>query len=134
MTPIFAFLGLALLYVTAVTSDIPLTQIQDVNPMMNFGRIRVRGTVPRKAQVRRKDNDVSYVSFVLNDGTGKLKVVIYGHAANLLVKNDRLPRRGQEIEITGIMNMTAGRKAQLRIETPRQLRLLSTNKIELPRK
>jgi len=119
---LLALIGLAWLYAAARGRNLEAVQIGRITPMMNFAYVRVTGTVVTRPYVARGDGGVEYLSFVLNDGTGRLRVAAYGDVARELAGEDRLPKRDDEVEVAGSLRITAGDRIRLRVQAADQLR------------
>jgi hypothetical protein len=112
---VLAIAGLGLFYLAAVAKEVPVTRISSITPMMNFARVQVAGAVREDAYVRERTGVVDSVSFVLDDGSGELRVVAYNNVARNL-RDDRLvPRKGDVVEVNGTLDATADAKPKLRI-------------------
>ena len=122
---VLAVLGLALLFRMASQRELPVQAVGAVNPMMNFAFVRVIGTVRYDARVIERGGTVDYVSFPVDDGTGRIRVQVYARAAQRLVAEDRVPRRGQVVDVAGSLNISAEGMPRLRLATPAQLKVLS---------
>jgi hypothetical protein len=107
--------GLGLFYLAAVAREVPTTRISSITPMMNFARVQVSGTVQADAYVRERTGVVDSVSFVLDDGSGELRVVAYKNIAKSLQVGRLVPRKGDVAEVTGILDATADAKPKLRV-------------------
>jgi hypothetical protein len=110
--------GLFFLYLMARGTDVPLVRIGDVNPLMNFAYVRVAGAVERDAYVGKDGDTVDYVSFLVSDGTGKLRVAAYDDVARGLARESRLPRAGDRVESAGSLSVAADGRTRLRLRSP----------------
>jgi len=118
---LLASLGLAFLYLTATRRAAPLIRIADITPFMNHAEVRVTGTVTRAPYVSRRKGGVDYVSFVVEDGAGTLRVTAQGALARSLVERNLLPAAGAEVEVTGSLSPAANGPARLRLCAAEQL-------------
>jgi ribosomal protein L32 len=123
---VLALAGLAALYATASCRERPAVPVGRITPMMNFAYAAVRGAVEREAYVSREGREVDYVSFVLDDGTGRIRVAAYDEAARELAGSGRLPRRGDLLEARGSLAVPAGAMPRLRLAAAGELRLLQS--------
>ena len=114
--------GLGLLYVAARHRELPVVSISDIGPTMNFGYVRVIGTIERKPYVGRAGG---YVSFSLYDGTSRLRVVIQGAMADAWVAGG-LPEKGTVVDVAGSLSITADRGVKLYLKDLSQLKILET--------
>jgi len=113
--------GLGLLHFAASHSEIPVTQIEAITPMMNFAHVRIVGKVPRRAYVSRKHGEVDYLSFLVADRTGELRVTAYRDVARALVEQDRVPEKGAWVDVAGTLSIAAGGQVKLRLYTAERL-------------
>ena len=109
-----ALIGLAFLYLAARRRETPLIRIGDITPMMSFAGVRVAGTVGNAAYVKRTGNAVEYLAFHINDGTGDLQVGASGDMARRLVEENRVPGKGDGVELTGTLSVSGDGKIRLR--------------------
>lgn len=112
-----AFVGLTLLLVMARTRDVPVVRVSELTPLMNFGSVQLSGTVQRDAYVAREEGQVDYVSFLLDDGTGHVRVQVYGATAKELSDAGNIPRKGQKLVVVGSLNVSGEGRARLRLRT-----------------
>jgi hypothetical protein len=93
----------------------------EITPMMNFAFVRVVGVVEREAHVGSDEGEVDYVSFVLNDGTGRVRVAAYDSVARDLVTRKLLPAPGSRVEAIGSLAVSARQMPRLRVTSPAQI-------------
>ncbi len=115
--------GLGLLYVAIAQRAAPVVRIGEVRPAMNFAGVRIAGTVTGDARVFRDGERVRSLRFIVDDGTGEILVTTSRSQADALVREDRVPRRGDRIELAGSLGVSADNNASLRLQSPDQLRL-----------
>jgi hypothetical protein len=113
-----ALCGLALLYAMARLRPSEQVAIGSIGPRMQYASVRVCGTVTRKPYVSRHSNGVDYVSLLINDGSGSLRAMARGPVAGAIVAGDRLPRKGEEVEVGGRLSVSADGARNLRILRP----------------
>ena len=113
---VLAFAGLVLLYLYSVNRDIPLVKIGDITPTMNFAYVCMAGEVTRDAYVFESGGIV----FDLKDSSGEITVVGGRAQAQALEAAGKLPRRGDRIAVTGILNVSAGQEPKLRMQSAGQ--------------
>ncbi len=94
-----SIVGLAAIYFMARVKEVDLIKIKDIDIGMNFATVRVRGTVIRHPFIKQ-----GYISFLLDDGTGEIRVRAYGDIAERL----HVPREGDYVEVTGVIQIKAG--------------------------
>lgn len=114
---LLATAGLAMLFVMARSKGVPEVKASDLTPLMNFASVQVSGTVTRDAFVGRDKGEIDYISFLLDDGTGRVRVQAYGPTAKELSEAGIIPRRGQKLKAAGSLNVTSEGNAKLRLRT-----------------
>lgn len=119
---VLAVLGLMALYLVVTRRQLPVVRAADITPMMNFAYVRVVGTVERDAYVVERDGTVDYLSFLVDDGTGSVRVQAQRAVAQDLVGEQRVPRAGMRVDCAGSLNVQADGKVKLRLQTAGQLR------------
>ena len=107
--------GLAFLYLMAVNRDIRVVVISDITPMMNYAPVRVVGKVVRQPYVAKDDGVVNYLSFLVDDGTGSLRVSAQGDVAVAIVGSGKVPRKGDYIEVSGRLSVKGDGSCKLRV-------------------
>ena len=115
---VLALAGLAFLYLAAYRRDLPLVRIGDVTPLMNFAYVRLQGTVAKRPYVAR---DASKVAFVVDDGTGRLRVEAYDDVARALVEDGRVPAVGGQVDVPGSLSVSADGRRKLYIRAADQV-------------
>jgi len=127
-----ALAGLACLYLMASHRELPVLEIDTISPMMNFAYVRVVGVVQNKVRVAERNGKVDYVSFMLDDGTGRLLVQAYRESARAIVDAGNVPAKGQLVDVAGNLSVAAESMRKLRVRTPRQLKLLTCAPGDVP--
>lgn len=120
---LLAVVGLALLYLMAANKDIPVVSISSVTPTMDHAYIRVVGTVDANARVGRRDGEVDYLSFIVDDGTGRLSVSAYDSRARELAARKCIPRKGDRVDVAGTLSVRASRR-RLYVDVPAHCQLM----------
>jgi hypothetical protein len=115
MAFVLAVGGLIFLYAAARAKEVSVVTISHITPMMNFAQVQIAGTVQKDAYVGRTNGAVDYVSFIVNDGSGELRVVAYDSVAKDLERKSLIPRKGDIVEVHGSLTATADNKPKLRI-------------------
>jgi len=118
--------GLIFVYLAAVHRELPVIKVEEITPMMNFAYVRVSGEIDRDAFVARKEGKVDYVSFLVDDGTGKLRVAVYKDVASVLVERNKIPRKGSIADVAGALNVSARGVVRMRLQSADQLWLRSS--------
>jgi len=120
---LLAVVGMFFLYLMAVHSEVPVVRISEITPMMNFGLVRISGVVEKDAFIRKKKDGVESVSFLVNDGSGQLRVVAYGKVACNLVNEHLVPQEKVSVEVTGSLNVSADGYSKLVLRKTEELRI-----------
>jgi len=113
--------GLAFLYFAAVSRELPVIQIADITPMMNFAHVRISGTVERAAFVGRKDDKVDYMSFTIDDGTGRIPVAAYKNVAEIIAARKVTPKKGADVDVSGTLSVSAKGVMRLRLQSAAEM-------------
>jgi hypothetical protein len=58
---------------------------------------------------------------MVKDATGSIRVKAQGDVALKLAESERLPKRGMSIDVSGSLNVSQGRKPEMRLQAARQL-------------
>jgi len=116
---LLAFAGLILLYLYSVNRGIPLVRAGELSPTMNFATVRLSGNVTRDAYLFKSGG----VVFDVDDGSAVIAVMGGRAQADALKAENRLPRRGDRIEVVGRLSISAEREPTLRLQSVDQLRL-----------
>jgi len=120
---VLAVAGLILLYLMARHSEVPEIKIAGITPMMNFGLVRIKGLVEKDAGSWKKKGQAESVSFLVDDGSGQIRVVAYGPVARALIARSLLPKRLAAVEITGSLNVSADGNSRLILRSADELRI-----------
>lgn len=94
--------GIAALAMAARAAPRPLTQLDRIAPGMNFAYVRVRGAVMSHPAF---DAHSGFLSFVLRDETGQVRVTAYRKAAQALAQAGRIPAPGDRVEAEGVLRI-----------------------------
>jgi hypothetical protein len=97
MSVLLATVGLALLWTASQRRDLPLVQVADIQPTMNFAYVRIQGRVVSDARVFQEGGRVNSLRFSVDDGTGELDVRALRDHARVLADSDRVPQGGDRI-------------------------------------
>lgn len=112
-----ALVGLVFLYVAAARTDPPAVSIGNVNPTMNFARVRMRGTMTRAPYVSRDNGEIDYLSFQMDDATGRLRVAVRGKVAAAIVSRAPLPRPGARVDVVGNLRFSSRGRPKLYVQS-----------------
>jgi len=99
---ILALVGLALLWVAARSTEIPVTQIQDIGSTMNWAYVRLQGTVTRPPSY---DAQSEYLKFWLYDGSGEIMVAAYRNESRALIELGLVPAMGDRVTVEGTLKV-----------------------------
>jgi DNA/RNA endonuclease YhcR with UshA esterase domain len=101
----------------------PLTDIDRIHPAMNYAYVRVEGAVvgyPTRAD--------DYLSFVVADAGGRIRVSAYRRAVRDLLRDGRLPAPGDRVALEGTLrireedaSIVLGSADALQLERPEPL-------------
>lgn len=122
MSVLLATVGLALLWTASQRRDLPLVQVADIQPTMNFAYVRIQGRVVSDARVFQEGGRVNSLRFSVDDGTGELDVRALRDHARVLADSDRVPQGGDRIELTGSLNISAD-TVSLWLQAPERMTL-----------
>lgn len=102
-------------------------KIGRITPMMNFAQVKIRGTVERTPYVTKKNEDITYASFLVRDETGVLRVTSYDDVSSELAQMDHIPRKGDLIEAVGVLSVSAGNKTRINLRSPGNLTIFAVD-------
>lgn len=122
---LLAVIGLACLHLAARRRELPTVSIAEITPMMNFARVRLRGTVTREPYVARENGKVDYLSFQIDDASGRARVAARGSVARALADRGLLPEPGAAVDVTGNLRVQAEGYPKLYLQSPEHLALQS---------
>ena len=94
--------------------------------MMNFARVRLTGTVVRSPYIVREKGQVDYLSFSVEDTSGRVRVAAQGDVARALVDGGLLPASGDGVDVTGSLRIRGQGLTKLYLQAPNHL-LLKAN-------
>lgn len=118
---LLATIGLIFLYLMSINKEIPVIQIGDIEPTMNFAYVKITGTVNEDARIYEKSGRIQSLRFFIDDGTGEIPVSAYRAQAQALVQENRIPRIGDYAEVAGSLSVSADDRILLRLQSPEQL-------------
>ena len=119
--------GLAALVVQAHWTPVPLVQVAALRPGMAMANVRVTGAAVTAPRVATEHGQTDYVSFDLDDGTGRITVAAGRHVARALTAAPgALPRRGDRVEAWGRLSLAPDRRPRLHLDDVRGLRVATT--------
>ena len=116
---LLATVGLFLLYLMARYREIPVVELGKIEPTMNFGQIRVVGTVATDAKPFKSGRGMS---FNVDDGTGRMVVFTTERQMNEMAEQGLTPRAGDKIEFNAQLNLSDD-KSNLKLSSLKSLKL-----------
>jgi DNA/RNA endonuclease YhcR with UshA esterase domain len=102
LTVLLAVGGVIALIVAARATPRPLMRIAAIQPAMNFGYVRVQGTVMAFPSFSARDR---YLSFQIWDGSGELRVTAYRAVVDALLSGERIPLPGDRVSVEGTLRI-----------------------------
>lgn len=124
---VMSIVGLVFLYLFSAARDVPRIDVGDIGPRNNFARARIRGQVVGKAYVSRQSGRSSYLSFLVDDGTGELRVAAYSGVADELIAENRVPSPGRNVDVVGQITVSGGTRLRLRLQSASDLSVLPSD-------
>ena len=118
---VFGIGGLAALVVAAHHTELPLVRAADIAPSMNYGRVRIQGKVASVPRILDKGGQPDYVSFDVDDGSGRITIAASRRAARRLVSENKVPALGTRVEASGSLSVEPERRPRLYLDAPSQL-------------
>ncbi|MBI3272924.1 MAG: hypothetical protein HYZ53_28305 [Planctomycetes bacterium] len=102
-SPVLALAGLFALVAFARAAGDPEVKIERLDARMNFARVRIRGKVagpPRLYESRSGSEDAAgSLQFMIDDGTGILRVRSYDAVTRELMQAGKVPAMGDEVAV-----------------------------------
>ena len=114
--------GLLSLGVASVRREIPLVSVAGITPAMNFGYVRVRGTVTAVSSVAAARGRPDRVQFTVEDGSGRIRVSAFKQVASRLRESEGIPAKGARVEVAGSLHVSASSDPQLYLQAPQHLK------------
>lgn len=114
---LFASVGLLVLLLAARRQPLPVTPVAQITSARTE-RIRVHGLTITTPRIISRDGIPRFISFDLDDGTGTITIAATREVARHLVAENRLPRKGATIEVTGNPGTDRNRQLRLYMDTP----------------
>lgn len=108
--------GLILLTLAVRRQDPPLLAARDIQPAMNFARVRLSGHVAGKARSGATRSGEPWYGFTLDDGTGRVRVSAFGDTAAALAS--RPAESGMPVRVTGLLSIRANQMPTLQVQDP----------------
>lgn len=112
-----AVVGLGVLWLAARSREVPLVTIGSISPAMNYGYVRVSGSLAESVSVRKRAGTPYRVSMLLDDGTGTIRAYAYDSRAVELAATMQPPlRKGDRVSVTGSLRVDASDTRRLYVE------------------
>jgi DNA/RNA endonuclease YhcR with UshA esterase domain len=109
--------GLFLIWLAARGIKAPLVKVGDLGPMNSFAYVRIEGE-----NVRTSAYDDGGISFVVDDGTGTIRVTAYTDTGKALTELGRIPGPGDRVSVEGTVQITEDR-ARLLVNVPEKVQV-----------
>lgn len=110
-------IGMGFLYLMSINRNVQSMAIGDIKPIMNHAPVRVVGRVVRRPYISRADGQISYLSLLIDDGTGQLRLSAENDIALRIVDGTNMPSKGDSIDVTGCLSIKGDGTPQLQILT-----------------
>lgn len=114
---LFASTGLLVLLATARCHPQPVTPVARITAA-RMERVRVRGVTVTTPRIVSRDGITRFVSFDLDDGSGRITVAATRQVARNLVNGNQLPQKGAAVEVTGNPAIDRNRQLLLYMDGP----------------
>ncbi len=99
---LLATVGLALLWVAAARAPLPHISIQQAAATMNFAYVEIAGQVIRSPTY---NPDSRSLSFIVDDGTGQMRVWAFRDVVDELRAAGRIPGLGDRVTVAGTLRV-----------------------------
>lgn len=113
-----SIVGLFLIWIAARGVKAPLVKVGDIGPMNSFAYVRIEGENTRTSAY-----DDGGISFVLDDGTGTMRVQAYADMGKDLTRMGRVPGPGDRVSVEGTIQFTEDR-ARLLVNVPEKVTVM----------
>lgn len=114
---VFASAGLIILLVIARQHPLPITPVSHITPARTE-RTRVRGITVTTPRIISQGGIPRFVSFDLDDGSGRITIAATRQIARTLVAENKLPDKGATIDVTGNPSLDRNRQLRLYMDGP----------------
>jgi hypothetical protein len=106
-------LGLALLWVSSEFRSVPIVEAGSIDTRMSHSLVRVRGSIASRPYIRIDEPGLEYVSFLLKDGTGVVRVSLRGEDALGICHEKGACVKGARLDVMGFLQVRAGGEPKL---------------------
>lgn len=110
-----SIMGLLLIWIAARGIKAPLVRVKDIGPMNSFAYVRIEGE-----NTRTSTYENGGIGFVLDDGTGTIRVQAYEDTGKALARMGRVPAVGDRVSVEGTIQFTEDR-ARLLVNVPEKV-------------
>ena len=117
---LLGIVGVGCLLLAARSRERPAIQVAAITPMMNFAQVRIEGEVCRAPFIA---EDHTYLSFLLGDGTGNIRVAAHRAVARELIAAAAVQGKGDTIVVEGQLDLRAGKTPRLVLRTRKGLKI-----------
>lgn len=97
-----ATIGLAVLWLVATRTEVPTIAISQAGASMNLAYVRVEG---RCTDIPSYDSESNTLSFWIEDGSDRLRIVSYRDETETLIEEEHLPALGDWIAVAGTLRV-----------------------------
>jgi len=125
---LFASLGLAMLLAVARRNPPPVIPVSKITAA-STGRTRIRGVAVTQPRVVSRDGIPRFVSFDLQDNSGRITVSASRNVVRTLVAGNSLPAKGATIEVTGNPGIDKHLQMHLYMDAPPSLASTETSTV-----
>ena len=116
-----SILGIALLWYAAYTKTPHLVKVSDIDEMMNGALVKVAGRVASAVE----DQDKNGLKLKVDDGTGEINISAFNKLAQFKkVLGDKMPKLGDEIEVTGVLSENQKFGVSMFLTIPDRIKIL----------
>ncbi len=102
LTFALAVCGVVAMIVASRATARPLIAISSIGPTMNFAYVRIKGVVPDYPTLSTADG---YLSFYLQDATGRMHVTAYRSTVDALMARAAVPMPGDQVTVEGSLRV-----------------------------
>jgi DNA/RNA endonuclease YhcR with UshA esterase domain len=116
---LLATVGLALLWIAAARAPLPHISIQQAAATMNFAYVEIAGQVVRSPTYNPNSRSLS---FIVDDGTGQMRVWAFRDVVDKLRAAGRIPGLGDRVIVAGTLRVRE-ENASLTLNVPEHLEI-----------
>ena len=105
--------------------EISMTNIGEITPHMNYRYVRVTGRVVSTPYVVEEEGQITYMSFLIEDQTGRIRVQLSQNTAGVLAANGEMPWPGAVLNVSGALKLSPENKVKLQVQRAGQIETLT---------